>query len=138
MADNLTAEQRKRNMTAIKSRHTKPEIIVRSIIHCLGFRFRLHNKKLVGKPDIVLSKHKKIILVHGCFWHMHDCKRGNVTPKTNVEYWQKKRFRNVERDRENLRIYKNEGFKVLVVWECQTKDLSKLETNLKQFLGVLN
>ncbi|MDQ3635534.1 MAG: DNA mismatch endonuclease Vsr [Acidobacteriota bacterium] len=135
MADNLTAEQRKRNMTAIKSRHTKPEKIVRSIIHRMGFRFRLHDKKLPGKPDIVLPRHKKIILVHGCFWHMHDCKRGNVTPKTNTEYWQKKRFKNVERDRQNLTAYKKEGWKVLTVWECEIKDLDKLKNKLLNFLN---
>ncbi|MGI8545219.1 MAG: very short patch repair endonuclease [Aridibacter sp.] len=135
MADNLTAEQRKRNMTAIKSRHTKPEIIVRSIIHRLGFRFRLHDKKLPGKPDIVLNRHKKIILVHGCFWHMHDCKRGNVTPKTNTEYWQKKRFKNVERDSQNLTAYKKEGWKVLTIWECEIKDLDKLKNKLLKFLN---
>ena len=134
MADNLTAEQRKRNMSAIKSRHTKPEIIVRSIVHRLGFRFRLHDKKLVGKPDIVLPRHKKIILVHGCFWHIHDCKRGNVTPKTNTDYWQNKRFGNVERDKTNLEIIENQGWKVLVVWECQTKNLPILENVLKDFL----
>ncbi|MBA4123780.1 MAG: DNA mismatch endonuclease Vsr [Acidobacteria bacterium] len=134
MADNLTAEQRKRNMTAIKSRHTKPEMIVRSIVHRLGFRFRLHDKKLAGKPDIVLPKHKKIILVHGCFWHIHDCKRGNVTPKTNVDYWQKKRFRNVERDKENLRTLKNQGWKVLVIWECRIKKPLELENTVKDFL----
>ena len=134
MVDNLTTEQRKRNMTAIKSRHTKPEIIVRSLLHRLGFRFRLHDQKLPGKPDIVLPKHKKIVLVHGCFWHMHDCKRGNVTPKTNVDYWQTKRFRNVARDIENLKIYKKEGWKTLTIWECEVKDLPKLETTLKKFL----
>ncbi len=134
MADNLTAEQRKRNMTAIKSRHTKPEIIVRSIIHRLGFRFRLHDKKLVGKPDIVLPRHRKIILVHGCFWHIHDCKRGNVTPKTNTEYWQTKRFRNVERDKSNLETYRESGWKVLTIWECETKDSAALEVKLRNFL----
>lgn len=134
MADNLTAEQRKRNMTAIKSRHTKPEIIVRSIIHRLGFRFRLHDKKLPGKPDIILPRHKKIILVHGCFWHMHDCKRGNVTPKTNVEYWQNKRFRNVERDKTNLFSYLSEGWQVLTIWECQIKDKNFLTNLLKNFI----
>lgn len=121
-------------MSAIKSRHTKPEIIVRSIIHRLGFRFRLHDKKLAGKPDIVLPKHKKIVLVHGCFWHMHDCKRGNVTPKTNIEYWQNKRFRNVARDKENLKIYKNEGWKTLTVWECEIKDVEKLRRKINSFL----
>lgn len=134
MADNLTREQRKKNMTAIKSRHTKPELIVRSIIHRLGFRFRLHDKKLIGKPDIVLPRHQKIILVHGCFWHLHDCKRGNVTPKTNVEYWQTKRFRNVARDEENLKIYKNEGWKTLTVWECEIKDIEKLRRKINAFL----
>lgn len=134
MADNLTAEQRRRNMTAIKSRHTKPEMLVRSIIHRLGFRFRLHDKKLAGKPDIVLAKHKKIILVHGCFWHIHDCKRGNVTPKTNTDYWQNKRFRNVARDKKNLESLENEGWKVLVIWECWTKNLELTENLLIDFL----
>lgn len=134
MADNLTAKQRKRNMSAIKSRDTKPEITVRSIVHRLGFRFRLHSTKLVGKPDIVLPKHKKIILVHGCFWHIHDCKRGNVTPKTNVEYWQTKRLRNIARDKANLKVYKRESWKVLTVWECEIKDADKLERRLKKFL----
>ncbi|HEX9960499.1 MAG TPA: very short patch repair endonuclease [Pyrinomonadaceae bacterium] len=135
MADNLTAEQRKRNMTAIKSRHTKPEIIVRSIVHRLGFRFRLHEPKLQGKPDIVLPRHRKIVLVHGCFWHMHDCKRGNVTPKSNTDYWQTKRFRNVERDKTNLNVYKKEGWKVLTIWECEIKDLNKVERKLIKFLS---
>jgi DNA mismatch endonuclease (patch repair protein) len=135
MADNLTKEERKRNMKVIKSRHTKPEKIVRSIIHRMRFRFRLHDKKLPGKPDIVLPRHKKIILVHGCFWHMHDCKRGNVTPKTSTEYWQKKRFRNIERDSQNLTAYKKEGWKVLTIWECEIKDLDKLKNKLLKFLN---
>lgn len=134
MVDNLTTEQRKRNMTAIKSRHTKPEMIVRSLLHRLGFRFRLHSKKLQGKPDIILPRHKKIILVHGCFWHIHDCKRGNVPPKTNVEYWQTKRFRNVARDKENLKIYKKDGWQTLTIWECEIKDLQGLEAKLRKFL----
>lgn len=133
--DNFTHKQRKRNVTAIKSRHTKPEIIVRSIIHRLGFRFRLHDVKLAGKPDIVLPRHKKIVLVHGCFWHIHDCKRGNVTPKTNVEYWQTKRLRNVARDGENLKVYKKDGWKVLIVWECEIKDRARIERKIGRFLN---
>src|SRR5689334_7545447 len=101
MADNLTFDQRKRNMANIRSRHTKPELIVRSLIHRRGFRFRLHYKELPGKPDIVLPRHKKNVLVHGCFWHMHWCKRGSVTPKTNETYWARKRIRNSVRDKEN-------------------------------------
>jgi len=130
----MTEEQHKRNMTAIKSRHTKPELIVRSIVHRLGFRFRLHDKKLPGKPDIVLPRHKKIVLVHRCFWHMHNCKRGSVTPKTDVEYWQTKRFRNVARDKENLKFYKAESWRTLTIWECEMKDTIKLENKIKTFL----
>ncbi len=121
-------------MSAIKSRHTKPEMIVRSIVHRLGFRFRLHDAKFPGKPDLVLQRHKKIILVHGCFWHMHDCKRGNVTPKTNADYWQPKRIKNVARDEANLEIYQNAGWRVLTVWECEVKNQSALREKLKTFL----
>ncbi|HEX8567719.1 MAG TPA: very short patch repair endonuclease [Pyrinomonadaceae bacterium] len=135
MADNLTPEQRKRNMTAIKSRHTKPEIIVRSILHRLGYRFRLHDAKLPGKPDIVLSRHKKIVLVHGCFWHMHDCKRGSVTPKTNADYWQPKRYRNVERDKTNLAAYTDAGYETLTIWECEVKNTEAVAEKLKNFLA---
>ena len=110
MADNLTAEQRHRNMSSIQSRNTRPEKIVRSIIHRLGYRFILHDKKLPGKPDIVLPRHRKIILVHGCFWHMHKCKRGSVYPKTNEEYWSAKRLRNVKRDQIQLSGYKKAGW----------------------------
>jgi len=134
MADDLTAEQRKKNMANIRSRHTKPELVVRSLIHNLGFRFRLHDKKMQGKPDIVLPRHKKIVLVHGCFWHMHDCKRGNVTPKTNVDYWQPKRLRNVERDKLNLEAYDAAGYKTLTIWECETRDTELLEKKLSVFL----
>lgn len=135
MVDNLTSEQRKRNMANIRSRHTKPELLVRSLVHSLGYRFRLHYKKLVGKPDIVLPRHKKIILVHGCFWHMHDCKRGNVTPKTNADYWTPKRIGNVRRDKEYAKTYTAAGYQPLTVWECETRDLEKLEKKIRRFLS---
>lgn len=135
MVDNLTPEQRKRNMMNITSRHTKPEKIVRSIIHKMGYRFRLHDSKLPSKPDIVLPRHKKIVLVHGCYWHMHVCKRGNVTPKTNTDYWQKKRFRNVERDEINLLELKKLGWKTVIIWECEVRDKSTLSQRLKGFLN---
>src|SRR4051812_35989058 len=111
-------------MASIKSRDTKPEMIVRSLLHRLGYRFRLHFATLKGKPDIVLPKHRKIILVHGCFWHMHDCNRGTVRPKTNAEYWFAKRLRNVQRDKENNEHYVTEGYISLIVWECETKNRS--------------
>ncbi len=109
-------------------------MIVRSIVHRLGFRFRLHDAKLAGKPDLVLPRHQKIILVHGCFWHMHDCKRGNVTPKINADYWQPKRIKNVARDKANLEIYQNGGWRILTVWECEIKNQPALREKLKTFL----
>lgn len=136
MADNLTREQRTRNMANIRNRHTKPEMAVRSILHSLGYRFRLHYKKLAGKPDIVLPRHRKIVLVHGCFWHMHDCKRGNVTPKTNADYWTPKRINNVTRDKEYQKVYSAAGYKSLTVWECETRDVEELERRLVKFLSV--
>lgn len=134
MSDNLTAEQRKRNMANIRSRHTKPELIVRSLVHRLGYRFRLHYKNLVGKPDVVLPRHRKIVLIHGCFWHKHDCKRGNVAPKTNAEYWNNKRLRNIERDKQNLKLYKESGYRVLTIWECETGDIDRLKSKIQDFL----
>ena len=81
------------------------------------------------------KKHNAVIFVHGCFWHIHDCKRGNVTPKTNVEYWQNKRLRNVERDKENLSAYKKSGWKILTIWECETKIIDDLKKRLVRFLN---
>ena len=135
MADNLTPEQRHRNMSGIRSRDTKPEIVVRSTIHKLGFRFRLHYKRLPGKPDIVLPIHRKIVLVHGCFWHMHICNRGKVVPKTNESYWNAKRQRNVERDNLNITAYGEAGWQTLVVWECETKDVERLSDRLTTYLN---
>jgi DNA mismatch endonuclease, patch repair protein len=135
MADNLTLEQRRRNMSRIRSRNTSPEKIVRSLIHRGGYRFTLHEKKLPGKPDIVLPRHRKIVLVHGCFWHMHSCKRGNVFPKTNEHYWTTKRQRNVERDHVNEEMYEKAGWKTLIVWECEIKDLETLSKKIFSFLN---
>lgn len=134
MVDNLSLDQRRRNMANIKSRHTQPELLVRRIIHSLGFRFRLHSKFLPGKPDIVLPRHHKIILVHGCFWHRHDCRRGNVTPQTNYEYWQNKRDRTVQRDADNYSRYLADGWSVLTVWECEIHAILILRQRLKEFL----
>ena len=109
MADNLTQAQRSFNMSRIRSRDTRPEMVVRSIVHSLGYRFRLHKKELAGKPDLVLPRHRKIINVHGCFFHMHACKYGSVVPKTNEAYWKGKRLSNVRRDRANLAKLRRDG-----------------------------
>lgn len=135
MTDVLTREQRSFNMSQIKGRDTKPEKIVRSIVHRLGFRYRLHKKDLPGKPDVVLVRHRKIIDVHGCFFHMHKCRYGRVVPATNATFWLEKRLSNVERDRRNLRALRSEGWKILTVWECETKDLVRLEKRIETFLA---
>jgi DNA mismatch endonuclease (patch repair protein) len=100
----------------------------------MGFRFSLHNKKLPGKPDIVLSRHKKIIFVHGCFWHIHNCKYGKVKPATNAEFWTNKRLGNAARDKENIKQLKKLGWRVLVVWECQIKRPENIAGKIRKFL----
>ena len=134
MADVHTKQQRSFNMSQIRGKNTKPEIIVRSIVHRMGFRYGLHNKKLPGKPDIVLSCHKKIIFVHGCFWHIHNCKYGKVKPAVNAGFWKNKRQGNVARDKENSRKLKKLGWRVLVIWECQIR---KPETIMKKIIAFM-
>ena len=134
MVDVHTREQRSRNMAAIRSKDTEPEMKVRRIAHVLGYRFRLHRRDLPGTPDLVFPRHRKIIEVRGCYWHMHDCKYGRVTPKTNAEFWQAKRCGNVERDHRNDAALKVLGWQVLVIWECETKDLPRLAERVAGFL----
>lgn len=122
-------------MAAIKGKNTKPEMVVRRLVHRLGYRYRLHRKDLPGKPDLVFSRHHKIIEIYGCYWHMHDCPYGWVVPKTNAEFWQNKRLSNVARDKKNIAALTELGWKVLVLWECQTKDTAQLEECIKQFLS---
>src|SRR5450631_975404 len=135
MVDVLTRKQRSFNMSQIRGKNTSPELTVRRDLHSLGYRYRLHVRGLPGRPDIVLHKHKALIFVHGCFWHMHNCRYGRVTPKTNAKFWQKKPTGNVERDRRQSRLLRNE-WSVLTVWECQTRDLKKLSLRLLRFLGT--
>lgn len=117
MADVHDKDTRRRNMQAVHSKNTKPEIIVRKLLHALGFRFRLHVKTLPGTPDIVLPKYKAVIFVHGCFWHGHSCKRGAL-PKSNIEFWQNKIKGNMLRDVSHIARLKDQGWRVLIVWEC--------------------
>ncbi len=127
MVDHLTREKRSWNMSRIRSKNTKPEIIVRSLLHRMGYRFRLHQKDLPGKPDIVLTKYKTVIFVNGCFWHRHKgCKRC-TTPSTNKDYWLKKFERNIANDRMYKKAIKKDGWKVIIVWECETQLISKLK-----------
>jgi len=129
-----TREQRSRNMSAIRGRDTKPEMIVRQIAHRLGYRFRLHRRDLPGTPDLVFPRQQKIINVHGCFWHMHSCRWGRVVPKANATFWQAKRTGNVERDRRTRRNLLRAGWKVLTVWECEARDRDALSKKIAAFL----
>src|SRR5258706_4095649 len=113
MADVLTPKQRSFNMSRIRSCDTRPEMVVRSIVHRMGYRFRLHKTDLPGKPDVVLVRHRKIIDVHGCFFHMHKCRYGSVVPATNAEFWQTKRLSNVGRYRRNLNALRRDGWRVM-------------------------
>ena len=134
MVDVLTKEQRSLNMSRIRGRDTKPELIVRRMLHAAGFRYRLHRKDLPGKPDLVFPGRKKIVFVHGCFWHCHHCRAGQVRPSDNASFWQAKREGNVQRDLRNLAALEERGWDPLVVWECETKDRPALLTKLMAFL----
>ena len=134
MADVHNKEQRSRNMAAIRDRDTKPEMIVRRLVHRLGYRFRLHRRDLPGRPDLVLPRHRAVIFVHGCFWHQHDCRYGRVIPTTRTEFWQKKRAENVARDVRNITALHTGSWRVFVVWECWTRDRSDVESRVQSFL----
>jgi len=121
-------------MSRIKNRDTKPELIVRKQLHSMGYRFRLHKKNLPGNPDIVLPKYKTIIFVHGCFWHRHKSCQYAYNPKSRVDFWQNKFFQNVKRDRKVLNELLTLGWRVMVIWECETKDIDLLEIKLNSIL----
>jgi len=135
MTDVHTPEQRSRNMAAIRDRNTKPEMRVRLLLHSLGFRFRLHRKDLPGKPDIILPKYRTAVFVHGCFWHCHACRWGAVTPKTRPEFWEEKRGGNVTRDQANKEALEATGWRVLTVWECETRQPNALLRALGPLIG---
>ena len=134
--DIVTRETRSKMMASVRSKDTKPEKKVRSLLHALGYRFRIHRKDLPGNPDIVLVRHKKVIFVHGCFWHQHPGCPKSRRPSSNTEYWNRKLDENIERDRLKSDELKRSGWRVLVVWQCETKNLKNLATTLNQFLDV--
>jgi DNA mismatch endonuclease, patch repair protein len=117
-------------MAAIRGSNTKPELRVRGILHSMGFRYRLHRKNLPGKPDIVLPRHRIVIFVHGCFWHSHDCRWGNVIPKTRAEFWSAKRAATAERDVRNQNALREQGWNVLTIWECDTRSEEQVKNAL--------
>ena len=130
MTDRITKLHRSWNMSRIRSKDTSPEIQVRSLLHRLGYRFRIHRNDLPGKPDIVLPRYRVVVLVHGCFWHRHPGCKFAYTPKSRVEFWKKKFAGNVKRDAMNLEALKTAGWRVITVWECELKDLNSLKASL--------
>ena len=122
-------------MQAVKGQDTKPEMTVRRMVHALGYRYRLHRKDLPGKPDLVFSSRKKIIFVHGCFWHGHDCKRGARVPKANRQYWEQKIGRNKKRDERHTATLGAAGWELLTIWECEIKAGETLRSRLCEFLA---
>ncbi|WP_137156484.1 very short patch repair endonuclease [Rhizobium sp. FKL33] len=132
-----TPEQRSAVMRRVKSKNTAPELKLRKLLTSLGYRYRLHRADLPGKPDLVFPGRRKLIFVHGCFWHGHDCPRGARAPKSNADYWQAKIARNRARDAANLDALTSAGWQVLTVWECELKDKAVLVERLCGFLGVM-
>ena len=121
-------------MSRVKGYDTKPEILVRSMVHRMGIRFRLHGRMLPGNPDIVLSRRQKVIFVHGCFWHGHSGCHRSKRPKTNIEFWNKKLDGNIERDKRSLLELDRMGWRVLVVWQCEIRKPEQLLKKLEGFL----
>ena len=122
-------------MKAVKSKNTVPELVVRRALHAAGFRFRLHRKDLPGCPDLTFPSRSKIIFVHGCFWHGHNCTRGARVPKSNRDYWTAKIARNRARDEKNRLALEGSGWRVLVIWECETRDVAAVVANAARFLS---
>ena len=131
MTDVFDQAKRSEIMASVRTKNTKPEIRLRSYLHRLGFRFRLHRKDLPGKPDIVLPKYSTAVFVHGCFWHGHDCRKGRL-PTTNVEFWEAKISKNRERDAQAVRELEQLGWEVRTVWEC------RLQEDAEQLVEALN
>ena len=121
-------------MSRIRGKNTSPELIVRKLVFSLGYRYRLYSKNLPGKPDLVFPGRKKVIFVHGCFWHYHECKKGQL-PKSKVDYWQTKLLANRKRDMSNISRLINADWNVLVIWQCELKDLVKLKETIRNFLN---
>jgi len=137
MADKISAERRSENMRRIRSKDMKPEMVVRKLIHGMGYRYRLHRKDLPGKPDLVFTPRKKVIFVHGCFWHQHNADHCPITrkPKSNGSYWLPKLEKNVKRDQRNLEELEKLEWDFLVIWECEIKDTDKLKKKIKIFFS---
>ena len=135
MTDIVNAANRSEIMSRIKGRNTTPELVVRRIAHGLGFRFRLHRRDLPGSPDMVFPQYRTVVFVHGCFWHRHDGCRYAYRPKSRIQFWRKKFEENVARDARNEMALRDLGWRVLVIWECETRDYGAVRARLLAHLG---
>lgn len=135
MADVHTPAQRRFNMSRIRGKDTAPEMAVRRLVHGMGYRYRLHDRRLPGRPDLVFPSRRKVIFVHGCFWHRHDCRFGQVRASTNAAFWEEKIDGNVARDTRNLSELAVIGWAYLVIWECETGSERALRARLRRFLS---
>jgi DNA mismatch endonuclease, patch repair protein len=122
-------------MRAVKSRDTSAEMTIRRLVYSMGYRYRLHRKDLPGNPDLTFLSRRKVIFVHGCFWHGHNCKRGARMPKTNRDYWTRKISRNRDRDAQHVKTLEQQGWNVAAIWECQMKDQEALRKQIRWFLS---
>jgi len=136
MTDRISKEHRSWNMSRIRGKDTGPEKIVRSLLHSMGYRFRLHKKDLPGSPDIVLWKYRTVIFVHGCFWHHHKGCQFAYMPKSRTIFWENKFNSNIKRDSFNKKRLEELGWKVEIIWECQTKDHKQLEKRINRLLSI--
>lgn len=138
MVDKVSKEVRSYNMSQIRSKDTKPEILVRRYLFSKGLRFRKNDKRYPGSPDVVLPKYKTIIFVNGCFWHLHEGCKYAVIPKSNVDFWKKKLYKNRERDEENQKKLKEMGWNVITVWECELKKDNCEQTLEKLYKQIIS
>ncbi|HYW10064.1 MAG TPA: very short patch repair endonuclease [Longimicrobium sp.] len=133
--DTLTPQERSQRMARVRSGNTKPEMAVRRALHALGYRYQLRSPGVPGRPDLVFPKRRKVIFVHGCFWHRHDCKMGNRTPKTRLDFWVPKLEGNATRDAATLERLRAMGWDALIVWECEVPSLAEQLPRITSFLG---
>lgn len=136
MTDIVSISQRSHIMSLVRAKNTRPEMTVRRLLHSMGYRYRLHGKKLPGKPDLVFAGRRKVIFIHGCFWHRHENCTFAGLPKSNRDFWREKFDRNIARDRANCIRLREEGWKVLVIWQCELQDVEAVRRKAVRFLGL--
>lgn len=134
--DTLTPQERSVRMSRVRSRDTKPELLLRKLVWSLGYRYRKNTANIVGRPDLAFPGRRRVIFLHGCFWHRHDCASGSRSPKSRIDFWDKKFTDNIRRDASVLRQLASIGWEALVIWECELRDLARIEHRVRNFLDA--